>query len=85
MIQRAAREYGVDLARSFMVGDSAVDVGAGRAAGVRTVRLDTAYGRGADIGRMAAYAAKLEAGAPTPDHKCANLDEASRWILRQPR
>ena len=35
----AARELGLDLARSFMVGDKPGDVEAGRAAGCRTVLL----------------------------------------------
>ena len=85
MILRATREYGIDLKRSFMVGDSPVDVGAGHAAGVRTVRVDTGLGRSMDAGRAAAYHAALEKDAPAPDHKCANLDEASKRILRQGR
>ena len=37
MLQKAAREHHIDLARSWMVGDGLVDVQAGRAAGCRTV------------------------------------------------
>jgi len=37
LLLRAARERGLDLTRSWMVGDGLVDVGAGRAAGCRTV------------------------------------------------
>gem|GEM_PF-368187 len=39
LLLRAARENGVDLARSFFVGDALVDVKAGRAAGCRTIFL----------------------------------------------
>lgn len=39
LLVRAARENGVDLARSFFVGDALVDVKAGRAAGCRTIFL----------------------------------------------
>jgi D-glycero-D-manno-heptose 1,7-bisphosphate phosphatase len=39
LILRAARENGVDLARSFFVGDALADVKAGRAAGCRTILL----------------------------------------------
>ncbi len=39
LLLRAARENGVDLARSFFVGDALVDVKAGRAAGCRTILL----------------------------------------------
>jgi D-glycero-D-manno-heptose 1,7-bisphosphate phosphatase len=39
MLERAAAEHGVDLARSLLVGDSASDVEAGRKVGARTVLL----------------------------------------------
>lgn len=39
MILRAARELNVDPAASWMVGDRDADVGAGRAAGCRTIRV----------------------------------------------
>lgn len=37
MLLRAAREHGIDLARSWMVGDGLVDIVAGRAAACRTI------------------------------------------------
>lgn len=37
MFERAIRELGIDPRRSFMVGDTAADVGAGAAIGARTV------------------------------------------------
>lgn len=40
MIEAAARRHGIDLARSWMVGDILDDVEAGRRAGCRTVLLD---------------------------------------------
>lgn len=40
LLFRAARELEIDLQQSFMVGDSAVDILAGRAAGCRTILLD---------------------------------------------
>ena len=45
LLLRAARELGLDLARSFAVGDSARDLAAGRRAGCRTVLVRTGYGR----------------------------------------
>ena len=39
MLERAAREHGVELARSFLVGDAESDVEAGRRVGARTVLL----------------------------------------------
>lgn len=39
MLLRAAREHGIDLGQSWMVGDGLVDVQAGRSAGCRTILL----------------------------------------------
>ena len=44
MLRRAAREHGLDLERSFVVGDRSVDMEAGRAAGCRTILVLTGYG-----------------------------------------
>ena len=41
MLVDAAREYGIDLSRSWMIGDTDDDVRAGRAAGVRTILVTT--------------------------------------------
>jgi D-glycero-D-manno-heptose 1,7-bisphosphate phosphatase len=43
MILEAATELGIDLARSFMVGDRRSDVEAGHAAGCTTVFIDLGY------------------------------------------
>ena len=39
MLQQAARDLNIDLSQSWMVGDSACDVEAGRRAGCRTIRV----------------------------------------------
>ena len=44
MILEAAAEHGIDLARSFMVGDKDLDIECGRNAGVRTILVETGYG-----------------------------------------
>ncbi len=46
MLLRAAQEHGLDLARSWMVGDKPSDVECGRRAGCRTVWLAPAAGAG---------------------------------------
>jgi histidinol-phosphate phosphatase family protein len=43
LLLRAAREQGVDLARSWLVGDILDDIEAGRAAGCRTILLDNGH------------------------------------------
>jgi D-glycero-D-manno-heptose 1,7-bisphosphate phosphatase len=46
MLLRAAEEHGLDLTRSWMVGDKAIDVEAGHRAGCRTCLVHTGYGAG---------------------------------------
>jgi D-glycero-D-manno-heptose 1,7-bisphosphate phosphatase len=48
MLLRAAREHGVDLARSWMIGDKALDLEAGRNAGCRVALVRTGYGAAVD-------------------------------------
>ena len=47
MLERAVSEFGVDLSRSFLVGDSVVDMQAGNAAKTRTILVLTGYGTSA--------------------------------------
>ena len=48
MLLRAAQEHGLDLARSWMVGDKALDLEAGRRAGCRVALVRTGYGARVD-------------------------------------
>lgn len=66
MLLRAARELGIDLAQSWMVGDRWRDVDCGHAAGCRTVFIDYGY---------------AEALREKPDFKVKNLAEAAQVIL----
>jgi HAD-hyrolase-like protein len=59
MLELAARELGLDLTRSWMVGDSSRDIEAGRAAGCRTVFI----GPGGQAARADAVAPHLSAAA----------------------
>jgi D-glycero-D-manno-heptose 1,7-bisphosphate phosphatase len=67
MILQAAREHGVDLSRSFLIGDKEIDVECGRNAGVRTIRVQTGFQRDT-TGSMADWVAP-------------NLVEAAKMIV----
>ena len=67
LLLRAARELGLDLARSWMIGDRWRDVECGKNAGCRTVFIDCGY------------AEKLRA---EPDFVVRNLAEAVEVILQ---
>jgi len=75
LIQQGVRELGIDLAKSWMVGDRPADLECGRAAGVKRVLVLT--GDGANT------LSEVRAGrVPAPDHVAADLDQASVWIER---
>jgi D-glycero-D-manno-heptose 1,7-bisphosphate phosphatase len=75
MLRTAATEHGLDLARSFVIGDRWDDVGAARAAGARGVLVRTGYGRQAEAVPKPQVRADLVAD---------NLAAAVAWILAQP-
>jgi len=71
MLLRAAEEHGVDLSRSWMVGDKALDLGAGRNAGCRVALVLTGYGRDVDPGLADLVAEDLGAAV---DRILADID-----------
>jgi D-glycero-D-manno-heptose 1,7-bisphosphate phosphatase len=48
MLLRAAEEHDLDLSRSWMVGDKAIDIEAGRRAGCKVALVRTGYGHQVD-------------------------------------
>jgi len=73
LLRRAAVDLGIDLTRSWMVGDWWRDVQAGMGASTRTILIRT--GR-SDAHRVA------PPDAPQPDAILNDLMEAAGWILR---
>ncbi len=78
-----ARDWGVDLTSSYLVGDSARDMEAGIAAGCRTILLRRDYNTGAmggDEVRTLGEAADLVLERSGPSHARVYLDEAARVL-----
>ncbi len=73
LLSRAAREHGIDLGRSWMIGDILHDVEAGRRAGCRTILLDVGNETEWDL-----------TPARTPDFRAPTLRDAARQILSAP-
>jgi len=69
MLLEAAKDFNVDLSRSFMIGDRESDIEAGRRAGCRTILVLTGYGR-----------EHRDCGA---DVIAEDVTEALQWILEQ--
>ena len=66
MLLEASRRWGLDLRKSFLVGDRWSDIAAGQAAGCQTVLVQTPFS-----GRERCQ----------PDHCVRDLAEATEWIL----
>ena len=73
LVDRAARELGVDPLRSFVVGDRWLDVQLARAVGARGVLVRTGYGQAEEARPLPDVAA---------DAVADNLMGATSWILR---
>ena len=74
LLEQAAAELGLDLARSYMVGDRWSDLRCGAAVGATTVLVLTGYGRG-----DACYIGPTQ--PVQPDYVAEDLQDAVLWIL----
>jgi len=63
MVLEAAQEHGLDLERSWFIGDKAIDVQCGLNAGTRSILVLTGQGTEADAAGAAFVAKDLEAAA----------------------
>jgi D-glycero-D-manno-heptose 1,7-bisphosphate phosphatase len=69
MIFQAKREHGIDVTRSFFIGDKEVDVECGRNAGARTIRVQTGF--------------QHDTTACRPDWAAEDLPAAAEMILTE--
>jgi histidinol-phosphate phosphatase family protein len=68
MLRRAAARFGIDCGQSFMIGDRATDVAAGRCLGCKTIFIDLGYRDGHPDGA---------------DFIVKSLGEATKIVLRE--
>lgn len=66
-ILNAAEEHGIELSRSFMIGDRWSDVEAGRRAGCKTIHIDSGY---------------VERAPEAPDFTARDFTQAVEFILQ---
>ncbi len=74
MLEQAVKEFAIDLAQSYVVGDSYRDMELGFKAGARTILVMTGYGRGE-------YEFQRSRWPLQPDHVAENLLAAVEIIL----
>lgn len=72
MLYQAAQDFNIDLAESYMIGDSVRDILAGQQAGCRTILVLTGHGRQSKE--------KISTEAVNPNYIAANLLEAVMLI-----
>jgi D-glycero-D-manno-heptose 1,7-bisphosphate phosphatase len=72
---RAAADFGIDLARSYMVGDKPDDIAFARNIGAESVLVLTGQGRAARR--------RLPALGLKPGHVAPDILAAARWIIRR--
>jgi D-glycero-D-manno-heptose 1,7-bisphosphate phosphatase len=72
LVERAAREHGLDLNRSYVVGDQHIDVELAREMGMPAILVLTGKGR-----------LSLASGKIEPDYIAPDLTAAARWILQR--
>ena len=75
MLERAAREHGLDLRRSFVVGDRFGDIAAAQHVAAHPILVRTGYG----LGELTWHAATWPFH---PEYVAGDLAEAVDWILR---
>jgi D-glycero-D-manno-heptose 1,7-bisphosphate phosphatase len=76
MLQEAAEKHGIDLEKSFVVGDRFGDIELGQRAGARKILVRTGYGEGELQWHVPKWSLQ-------PDFIAADLREAADWILEQ--
>lgn len=76
LVIEAALEHGIDLKKSFVVGDKISDVGLGRALKIPSVMVLTGFGQ-VEFQRIQGNGDAY----PKPDWVAKDILEASRWIL----
>ena len=72
MIRRAVADLNIDLAQSWLIGDTTTDVQTAKNAGVRSILLHTGAG-----GKDGKHIAR-------PDHEAASLFDAVNYLVAQP-
>ena len=78
MLEQAASEHGLDLRRSFVVGDRYGDVELAHRVGARAILVRTGYGEGEIQWHSANWPAP-------PAFVADDLAAAAEWIVRQPK
>ena len=78
MIDQAVREWGMNLGRSYLIGDHIRDIELAKRIGARSVLVTTGV-------ISTQEAESLKASEPAPDWIASSLEEAADWLLADAR
>jgi D-glycero-D-manno-heptose 1,7-bisphosphate phosphatase len=73
MLHQAAKDFQLDLSKSYLVGDKLTDIQAGNRAGCQTILVETGYGK--------TESTKYQDEENKPDQISPDLLDAIDWIL----
>jgi len=71
LIERACKDFPIDLSRSYMVGDRVSDIELGQNVGIKTILLKSGYGKIQIDGEI------------RPDYIFSDLKECTAWITKK--
>jgi len=74
MLEKGAKEFDLDLEKSYMIGDKISDVETAKRVGAKGILVLTGYGRGV-------YEYEQDSWTVTPEYIAEDLYDAVEWIL----
>jgi D-glycero-D-manno-heptose 1,7-bisphosphate phosphatase len=78
MILAAAAEFDLDLAESYLIGDTFLDIQAGKTAGLKSVLVKTGYG----TKLLQDGGAEITIAENKPDFIAEDIQDAVHWIVK---
>jgi D-glycero-D-manno-heptose 1,7-bisphosphate phosphatase len=83
LLLQASKEMGIELARSYMVGDMSKDIEAAGKAGAKGILVQTGYGMDHLESMKKGQYPRLETSFPAqPDYIAGNILDAVTWIIK---
>ena len=77
MLLKAAKEHGITLHKSFVIGDKIIDIKTAHSVGAKGILVLTGYGAEEIKSKGEGFS------SDKPDHVAANLNEAVEWIIEE--
>src|SRR3990170_4357390 len=84
MLLKAAKEHGITLHKSFVIGDKIIDIKTAHSVGAKGILVLTGYGAEEIKSKGEGFSSdKPDNLEDRPDYVAANLYEAVEWIIKE--